>query len=96
MFDLPMETAVERRDYSRFRNYLLKQGFMMLQKSVYTKLTLNLTAANVVMDNVRENKPKKGLIQMITITEKQYSRMECVSGDVKSETLNTTDRLVIF
>lgn len=96
LFDLPMETAYEKKSYTRFRKFLLKEGFMMLQKSVYTKLVLNLTAANVVMHNVRSNKPPKGLVQMITITEKQYTRMECVMGESKSDTINTTERLVVF
>ena len=40
-FDLPVLTAKERREYRRFRNELLKNGFIMLQESVYCKLALN-------------------------------------------------------
>ena len=37
MFDLPVETQQNRRDYARFRKALLKDGFMMLQFSVYAR-----------------------------------------------------------
>ena len=40
-FDLPTETAEERRDYRRFRAALLKNGFFMMQESVYSKIILN-------------------------------------------------------
>ena len=95
-FDLPMEELEEKREYNRFRKYLIKSGFMMMQKSVYTKLALNATASTVIMEAVRANKPHYGLVQMITITEKQYSRMEFVLGESTSIVLGTTDRLVIL
>ena len=41
MFDLPVVTAHERKEYARFRKYLLKSGFMMLQESVYCRLLQN-------------------------------------------------------
>lgn len=95
-FDLPMESLAQRREYSHFRKYLMKNGFMMMQKSVYSKLALNGTAAGVVMEAVRNHKPAEGLIQMITITEKQYARMEFVIGESGSIMLDSTDRLVIL
>lgn len=40
MFDLPTETAENRRNYTKFRKYLIKSGFMMMQQSVYVRLAL--------------------------------------------------------
>lgn len=37
MFDLPVDTKEARRHYTQFRNALLKQGFTMLQFSVYAR-----------------------------------------------------------
>lgn len=45
MFDLPTMTTKNHREYTRFRKFLLKSGFMMLQESVYCKLALNQTVA---------------------------------------------------
>ena len=40
-FDLPTLTTEDKRNYSKFRRFLIKNGFMMLQESVYAKLALN-------------------------------------------------------
>lgn len=96
LFDLPMVSAEERRVYSKFRKYLLKNGFMMLQESVYCKMALNQTAANSIMEGIRKNCPKEGIVQMLSITEKQYSKMECICGEVKKKVLDTDERLVIL
>ena len=95
-FDLPTETPEDRREYRRFRRTLIKNGFLMMQESVYTKLAQNTTAANAIMSNVRKNKPAAGLVQMICVTEKQFSHMEIVVGNVDSVVLNSDERLVIF
>lgn len=96
LFDLPMVSAEERRVYSKFRKYLLRNGFMMLQESVYCKMALNQTAANSIMEGIRKNCPEDGIVQMLSITEKQYSKMEYVCGEVKKKVLDTDERLVIL
>jgi len=96
LFDLPVNTAAQRRDYTRFRKFLLQNGFIMQQESVYSKLALNTTVAQRIADNVRKNKPNEGLVQMLTITEKQFNRMELVVGESKSEVLQSDERMVIL
>lgn len=95
-FDLPVVTGEERKAYTQFRKFLLKSGFMMVQESVYCKLALNGSAVNSIIDNVHKNSPDKGLIQILTITEKQYSKMDMIIGDLKSEILDSDERLVIL
>ena len=96
LFDLPMVTAQERKIYTKFRKYLIKNGFLMMQESVYCKMALNQSAANSIMDGVRKNSPGDGIIQMLTITEKQYNKMEFICGEVKRQILDTDERLVIL
>ena len=96
LFDLPVVTAEDRREYTKFRKYLLKSGFLMMQESVYCKMALNQTSASSIMDGVRKNSPEEGIVQMLSITEKQYSRMECICGEVKRQVLDTDERLVIL
>lgn len=48
------------------------------------------------MNSVRDMKPPQGLIQMLTITEKQFARMEFVLGEYHTEIIDTEDRLVIL
>jgi CRISPR-associated protein Cas2 len=68
----------------------------MLQESVYCKLALNGTAVNAIIDNVHRNKPQEGLVQLLTVTEKQYSKMDIIIGEMKSEVLDSDERLVIL
>ena len=52
-FDLPVGTTAERREYARFRKGLIRDGFVMMQESVYCKLALNPTVAGRIMDGVQ-------------------------------------------
>lgn len=96
MFDLPVLTAADRREYRRFRKFLVKSGFVMLQESVYSKLSLNATSAGTVENLIKLNAPKKGLVQLLTVTEKQYASMKYITGEFISEYVTSTDRLVII
>jgi len=96
MFDLPVGTERERKNYRQFRKFLIKNGFLMLQESVYCKIAQNTTAADSVVENVRKNKPEAGLVQILRITEKQFSKMEYLVGESKTEILDTDERLVIL
>lgn len=96
MFDLPVKTSANIREYTRFRKYLIKSGFMMMQESVYCKLTLNTTVANAVIDGVKKNKPMEGIVQAFTLTEKQYAKIEFITGSERSDVLNSDERLVVL
>lgn len=95
-FDLPVVTSEQRREYAKFRKFLLKSGFMMMQESVYCKLALNGTAVKGIVDNVHKNSPAEGLVQLLTVTEKQYAKMDFIIGEMKSEVLDSDERLVIL
>ena len=93
-FDLPTITTENKREYTRFRKYLIKNGFMMMQESVYCKLLLNQTTTGVMLENLRKNKPSDGLVQALIITEKQYSRMEFIIGEYSGEIINDDKRFI--
>lgn len=96
MFDLPVLTETNRRDYRNFRKFLIKSGFLMIQESVYCKLAPNGVIADNIVENIKKNKPGNGLVQVLRITEKQYAKMECVSGKSTSKVLDSDERLVIL
>lgn len=93
-FDLPVETAENRRDYSRFRKFLLKSGFMMIQESVYCKLALNQTVVDSIAESIRRNKPPSGLVQLLVVTEKQYGKMEFIVGSKSGDIITSDERFV--
>ena len=92
-FDLPVETSENRRDYRRFRKFLIKNGFVMLQESVYCRMALNQT---IVTQLIKKNRPPKGLVQVMNVTEKQFSRMEFITGKFTSDVIDSDERLVIL
>ena len=93
-FDLPTDTASDRREYRRFRKMLIRSGFLMLQESVYCKLLMNASAQKLMAEQTRRERPKKGLVQLLTITEKQFSRIEFITGDWHSDVIDSDERLV--
>ena len=95
-FDLPVITTENRRNYARFRKFLIKNGFIMMQESVYTKLMTTPSVENSVKNLIRKNKPEKGIVQTLTVTEKQFSKMEFVVGEYHSDIIDSEERLVIL
>lgn len=96
MFDLPVLTSKNMIDYRKFRKYLIRSGFLMLQESVYCKLAPNSVAADSIIDNIRKNKPPEGLVQALKITEKQFSKMEYVVGEKRTDIIDSDERLIIL
>ncbi len=96
MFDLPVVTAKQRKDYSDFRKYLIKSGFVMLQESIYTKIVQNNVGVDSVMNALKKNKPAEGIIQVLCVTEKQFAKTQFIVGELKSDTLTTDERLVVI
>lgn len=94
MFDLPVDTPKDRKNYRLFRMYLVKSGFIMMQESIYCKLALNTMVANSIAEAVRKHKTPVGLVQMMIITERQFSKIEFIVGQSKSDVINSTDRYI--
>jgi CRISPR-associated protein Cas2 len=96
MFDLPVLTREQQRTYRRFRKWLIDSGFIMMQESIYSKIVLNPTAAQFLKKQIRNQHVKEGLIQTMTITEKQYANIDLIVGCVQSETISDMRRLIIL
>ncbi len=93
-FDLPVETSKNRRDYTKFHKFLEKNGFIMMQKSVYSKLVINNVVSSAVKSKVYENLPPEGIVELLEITENQFSRIEYLVGESDNDTVDSTDRLI--
>ena len=95
-FDLPTDTEPARREYRRFRRMLIKNGFLMMQESVYTKMLLNQSVKASVLEVLKKNKPPQGLVQAITVTEKQFAGAVNIVGESVSNVIDTDERLIIL
>lgn len=96
-FDLPVATAAQRKRYAKFRKFLIKDGYLMTQKSVYTKLVINEAAVQGAIARLRKNKPSEGLVQALRVTEKQFATMVCIAGEeLPHDEVETSDELVVL
>ena len=95
-FDLPTLTVEDRRNYRRFRKCLVENGFLMMQESVYCKLMTTPTVEASVKNLIRKNKPDDGVVQILTVTEKQFAKMEFVVGEWTSDVIDSDERLIVL
>lgn len=68
----------------------------MMQESVYCKLAQNEKAADSIVENVKKNKPEEGLVQILRVTEKQYSKIDFVVGERSDNVIDSDERLIIL
>ncbi|MBF0714026.1 CRISPR-associated endonuclease Cas2 [Gemella sp. GH3] len=94
MFDLPTEYSSQRKSYRKFRKQLIKDGFIMLQESIYCKLALNSATASLIINNIKKYCPDEGIVQILTVTEKQFSKMEILVGDINNEYIDSDERFI--
>ncbi len=80
MFDLPVDTPAARRAYTEFRKGLLRDGFSMMQYSVYIRHCASQENAAVHYTRVRNVLPSDGEVRLLTITDAQYGRMQVYLG----------------
>jgi len=95
-FDLPTESSEDRRNYRNFRKNLIRSGFFMLQESIYCRMFINAASAAFMVESIKKFAPKKGLINTLTVTEKQFAGMEFISGELNTDVIHSDERTVIL
>jgi CRISPR-associated protein Cas2 len=80
LFDLPVDTKKARRAYTQFRKRLIKDGFSMMQYSVYIRHCASEENAVVHAGRVERMVPDDGEVRAIAITDKQFERMRVFWG----------------
>lgn len=95
-FDLPNVYYKDRKNYQKFHKFLVNDGYIMLQESVYSKIALNLQQAELNINKIKKNSPQKGVIQVMNITEKQYADIEFIIGKPQTNVIDSEDRLIIL
>jgi len=96
MFDLPMLSSTDRRNYRRFRKSLIQEGFLMMQFSVYVRVCPSSQNARAIEQRIAAITPKKGLVQSVMLTEKQYQAMHFISGEPNKDILNSAERTIMI
>lgn len=97
MFDLPMDTAEDNRNYRTFRKKLIGEGFVMIQLSIYVRTCPSREYADRLESRIKKFVPPRGNVRLLCVTEKQYQDMKLLVGSksLKEEALGL-ERLVIL
>jgi CRISPR-associated protein Cas2 len=75
MFDLPTETPSERKSATKFRKFLLDEGFEKVQFSVYVQFTGTWESSQKYVRAVKKNNPPYGDVNILFFTDKQFSNI---------------------
>ena len=96
MFDLPTDTANARREYTKFRKALLKDGFQRLQYSVYARYCPSKENCEVHLRRIEHAIPPDGEVRIMVITDKQYERMRVFWGKMRTPPESEPCQLQLF
>jgi len=96
LFDLPTDTKQARKDYTHFRKHLLKDGFSMMQYSVYMRHSASEENAEVHITRVKACLPPDGEVRMIKITDKQFAKIQVYYGKQRKPTESAPKQLGFF
>ena len=96
MFDMPVVTAEDRRNYSQFRKKLIDDGFMMIQFSVYVRICKNQDDVTKHTSRVKSFAPLKGNVRLLQITERQYEQMIMLRGIKTDEENDGVSSLIVI
>jgi len=96
MFDLPVDDKVARKRYTQFRNTLLQDGFLMMQYSIYARYCPSEEAGAVHRKRVRKALPPQGHVRILTVTDKQFGKMEVYYGRKRADTEDAPEQILLF
>jgi len=96
LFDLPVDSKTHRREYAQFRKSLLREGFVMLQYSVYARHGTSEEAVEAVRHRVRCALPPHGQVRLLAVTDHQFGRMEVYVGKKRQPAEDPPAQLMLF
>lgn len=96
MFDLPVDSKAARRAYALFRKALIKDGFVMMQFSVYVRHAASRENAEVHLRRVEAAVPPDGEVRILMITDNQFARMQVFWGKNRGQPEKPPAQLELF
>jgi CRISPR-associated protein Cas2 len=96
VFDLPVLTKAERARATKFRQYLLDEGFTMMQFSVYLRFTGGREQVEAFIRRIGRKVPKAGKVDLFTLTDLQYASMTSFRGHADSDRPQKPGQLALF
>lgn len=96
MFDLPVKTKTDKRNYVRFRNLLLDCGFSQLQYSVYARFCVSEVVAETQRRNLERKLPDAGYVRFLSVTDRQFAKMVSFHGKTPADVESKPSQLMLF
>lgn len=96
LFDLPVKSKPDRRAYQQFHKFLVSDGYVMMQFSVYTRITNGLDGMQKHLARLKANLPSKGSVRAMSVTEKQYESMFFLVGRPTTQEKTVASQLQIW
>jgi CRISPR-associated protein Cas2 len=96
MFDLPVDQPKLRKEYTRFRKSLLREGFAMLQYSVYAHYVPSEESEATLRNKVRQAIPQHGQVRLISVTDRQFEKMEVFFGKRRTKVEDPPLQMLLF
>lgn len=96
LFDLPVLTKKQRKAYTQFRKALIREGFMMLQFSVYARYCPSEDAGGAYRARVRDQLPAEGQVRLLSVTDKQFGNMEVFFGKNRTPEEEPPAQMLLF
>lgn len=95
MYDLPVQTNSNRKAGEKFRKYLIRHGYIFVQKSVYAKLIRNRRNMLQEISLLKKEIPQEGIINVLPLRLDEFFRMETILGEAFKMSLFADDIIVI-
>lgn len=96
MFDMPTITNEDKKNYSKFRDNLIDDGFIMIQYSIYVRICKNQDDITKHINRVKMFTPEKGNIRLLQVTEKQYEQMIMLRGIKNDDEKESNNSMIII
>lgn len=96
MFDMPTITNEDKKNYTKFRDNLIDDGFIMIQYSIYVRICKNQDDITKHTNRVKLFAPAKGNIRLLQITEKQYEQMLMLRGIKNDDEKESNNSMIII
>ena len=96
MFDLPTKEKEEKQEYQRFRKVLLKEGFIMMQYSVYARFCGSMERSDTFLRRIKRALPPGGQVRVLPVTDCQFGKMEVYYGKTRHPTEKKPEQLSLF
>jgi len=95
-FDLPTTTKKERKNAATFRKCLEKDGFTMMQYSVYIRHCSSKENCDIHIKRIRMSVPEVGMVSILAVTDKQYGNIINLWGKKETNIASIPLQLELF